>query len=421
MQDLVNKHFYNLLLFTLTFGIILYDAIGFDYTDEICALLLFTLFGYFLFKTPEWPINKAFLVTLGVFLFYLFYSFYIGSNVRAGILTDFTIQIKPYLAFFCVYSMGPFLTENQKIKLKLLSLFFWLFLLGLGIADIFNPGLIIIIMGHASYFAAAVISVSLCYLYCTNFTLKNKCIFLLMLSAGLVSQRAKFYGFYAFAVVFVFYFSNLKHLKLNVKTVFILCCAFVGIILVAWNKIELYFVHGLNADGEEEDFIARFVLYATSFEIFRDYFPFGSGFGSFATFASGKFYSEIYTQYGIEGVWGISKDFYSYVADTYYPSLAQFGIVGVLLYVGFWLYIFIKAFRFFKADPERQLMYFFIIILITAFFGIEGTSDSTFTTHRGFFILMLLGLTLASMRKSIQTDSVQLDNTSKEDEDTTDQ
>lgn len=239
-----------------------------------------------------------------------------------------------------------------------------------------------------------------------------------MLSIGLVSQRAKFYGFYAFAVVFVLYFSNLKHLKLNFKTILILCCAFAGILLVAWNKIELYFVQNLTAEGDEKDFVARFVLYATALLIFQDYFPFGSGFGSFATFASGKYYSEIYTKYGIEDVWGLNKQFYNYVADTYYPSLAQFGIVGVLLYISFWLYIILKAYHFFKTNPSGQLMYFFIIILITGFFGIEGTSDSTFTSHRGFFILMLLGMTLASMRKSANTDSLSMKNTIKFDEDT---
>lgn len=60
VQSLINKHFFNLLLFTLTFGILLYDAIGFDYTDEICALFLFVLFGIYLFSTSDWNFNKGF-------------------------------------------------------------------------------------------------------------------------------------------------------------------------------------------------------------------------------------------------------------------------------------------------------------------------------------------------------------------------
>ena len=80
IQSLINKHFFNLLLFTLTFWYIVIDAIGFDYTDEICALFLFVLFGIYLFSTSDWNFNKGFLTTIGIFLFYFCYSLYIGSN-----------------------------------------------------------------------------------------------------------------------------------------------------------------------------------------------------------------------------------------------------------------------------------------------------------------------------------------------------
>lgn len=69
IQDFINKQFFTLFIFTLIFGLLLYGTIGFDFIDEICATLLFILFGYSLFKSPEWLMNKAFLTTIGVFLF----------------------------------------------------------------------------------------------------------------------------------------------------------------------------------------------------------------------------------------------------------------------------------------------------------------------------------------------------------------
>ena len=102
IQDFINKQFFSLFVFTLIFGLLLYGTIGFDFIDEICATLLFILFGYSLFKSQEWLINKAFLTTIGVFLFYLCYSLCINSNTKAAIITDFIIQFKPYLALFCV-------------------------------------------------------------------------------------------------------------------------------------------------------------------------------------------------------------------------------------------------------------------------------------------------------------------------------
>ena len=141
-----------------------------------------------------------------------------------------------------------------------------------------------------------------------------------------------------------------------------------------------------------------FVLYKTSFEIIRDYFPFGSGLGSFATHASRICYSPIYTEYGINNVWGLSKSFDSFIADTYYPSLAQFGITGVLLYISFWLYAIKKAFQSFKKTGQTHLI--IIVLLICGFLFIENVADATFTSNRGFFMMLLLGFVLSNQKET---------------------
>lgn len=399
MQEFINKHFYNLFVFTLIFGILLYDLIGFDYTDEFCALFLFIIFGYYLFKTPEWPINKVFLITMLVFIFYFVYSLFINSNSRVAIVSDLLIQIKPYLAFFCVYSLIPIFSNNQKAILRIIIGFTWFLLFMVGVSDLVFPGVLKATMGHESYFAAAVVSISFCYIFASDYKSKDKLIFLLILSLGLLSGRSKFYGFYILSIAIIFYFSNLQNFKLNFKNICILIAVFAVMVLVAWNKIELYFLQGITADNQK-DLIARYVLYATSFSIFMDYFPFGSGFASFATFSSGVYYSDIYSKYGIENVWGISRTFYSYIADTYYPSLAQFGVVGLCLYISFWIYVIRTAFKYFKVTKNTKLIT--LILLIVGYFAIESTSDSTYTTHRGFFIMMILGLVLSNMKYQSQ-------------------
>lgn len=399
MQEFINKHFYNLFVFTLIFGILLYDLIGFDYTDEFCALFLFIIFGYYLFKTPEWPINKVFLITMLVFIFYFVYSLFINSNSRVAIVSDLLIQIKPYLAFFCVYSLIPIFSNNQKAILRIIIGFTWFLLFMVGVSDLVFPGVLKATMGHESYFAAAVVSISFCYIFASDYKSKDKLIFLLILSLGLLSGRSKFYGFYILSIAIIFYFSNLQNFKLNFKNICILIAVFAVMVLVAWNKIELYFLQGITADNQK-DLVARYVLYATSFSIFMDYFPFGSGFASFATFSSGVYYSDIYSKYGIENVWGISRTFYSYIADTYYPSLAQFGVVGLCLYISFWIYVIRTAFKYFKVTKNTKLIT--LILLIVGYFAIESTSDSTYTTHRGFFIMMILGLVLSNMKYQSQ-------------------
>ena len=409
LQDFINKHFFSLFLFTLIFGLLLYGTIGFDFIDEICAALLLVLFGYALFKSPEWPINKAFLIVIGVFLFYLCYSICIDSNTKAAIITDFIIQFKPYLALFCVYSLQPNFSANQKKVLRMICIFFWCILFLLAGIEMVKPHTLEAVMGHNTYFAAGVIAVSLCYLYTSEFSTKNKIIFILMLSIGLISGRSKFYGFFALSVMAIIFSPYIQYFKLNFKTILVILITLALVMFVAWKKISFYFVEGIVGDAEE-DSIARFVLYSKSILILKDYFPFGSGFGSYATYASGLYYSDIYSQYGIDNVWGISKKFYSFIADTYYPSLAQFGITGVLLYITFWIYIIKKAFHFFKKTLQAKLM--IIVILLVCFFAIEGTTDSTITTHRGLFMMMLLGLMMGEMKNIVQNQIQQHEDTS---------
>ena len=104
LQNFIDNTFYYLFVFTLIFGVIFYDALGLNFVDELCAIALCGLYGFYIFHTPNWSINKMFLITLCVFLFYLCYSLFIHSNTKAAILSDFIIQLKPYLAFFTVYA-----------------------------------------------------------------------------------------------------------------------------------------------------------------------------------------------------------------------------------------------------------------------------------------------------------------------------
>lgn len=411
MQAVLNKYFFNLLVFTLIFGILLYDMIGFDFIDEICALILFLLFSMYLFSTKEWNTNKAFLSTIGVFLFYLCYSLFIKSNVKIAILSDCIIQIKPYLAFFCVYSIMPQIDKNKKSILKSTCLIIWGLLFLMGISSLFIHKLLHILMGHPTYYAAAVICTALCYLYCSDFTKENKLVFLILLSIGIISGRSKFYGFYAVTWFIILFSSRIRQFRLNAKNIGILLLMFCVVAFVARAKINFYFYQAVT-DEVDKDMIARYMLYVTAPQILYDYFPFGSGFASYGTYSSGAYYSQIYADYGIDGIWGMTKSHYNFIADTYYPSLAQFGIVGVCLFFLFWVYIVKRAYTYYKINGNDQL--FSLVLLVVAFLLIESTTDSTFTTHRGFFVLMLLGLFLSDLKRKSKSISYINDKTALE-------
>lgn len=394
-QEFINNIFYKFFLFSLIFGLLLYGTIGFDSMDEICAAILLVFFASAFFKSDSWQINKSFLVIFGIFLFYLFYSLYINSNTKTAIISDFIVQFKPYLAFFAVYYLKPIFNKNQKIILRSICIFFWFCLLLIGILSIADNYIIRNVMYHNSFYAACATALALIYLYCGEDSKKDKFIFILLLSVGLFSTRSKFYGLYALAVMLILFSPYLKNIKINFKTILLLIITLSVIIIVGWQKIDLYFAFS----GEEEiekGLLARATLYMTTPEILRDYFPFGSGFASFASFYSGVYYSEIYAEYGIEKIYGINSSYYSFIADTYYPCLAQFGVIGMVLFIAFFFYLSRKSYLMFKQN--FQIRYLIITTIIICYFLIESIADATFTGHRGFFMMMLLGLVFSEQK-----------------------
>lgn len=399
LQEFINKHFYELFIFTFIFGLLLYGTIGFDGIDEICALLLLLFFGYTIFKTEDWYINKYFLITFGIFLFYLGYSLVIGSNTTKGIMMDFIIQLKPYLAFFAVYHMSPSFNATQKSILRIICVVAWLLLLLIGVISLFIPYFIDTVMYHQAFYAACITAIALMYLYCGEDTKIDKLIFILILTTGIFSTRSKFYGFYMLAVLLTLFSPWLKNFRFNIKTIMVFICMSAVIILVGWSKIDLYFAISGDVEDVESGLVARLMLYMTSLDVLIDYFPFGSGFASFASYASGVYYSDIYVKYGLDKIWGINSQDYSFIADTYYPCLAQFGVVGILLYVYFIFFILRKSYMFFR--KSQKVKYLMIPLLIVGYFLIESIADATFTGHRGYFMMMFLGLVLSEHKQII--------------------
>lgn len=399
VQDFINKQFFYLFIFTLIFGLILYGTIGFDSIDEICAFFLLALLAIVIFKSPDWKTNRMFLVISGVFLFYLAYSFYINSNSTAGILKDFIVQFKPFLGFFAVYYLAPVFDEKKKKLLIDIVYFLWPILIVLGIISLQTYRFLNQVMGHPTFYAAVITALSLIFLFCSKKSLKNNIIFVLILATGLFSERSKFYGFFLLSVVTLIFFSDIKRIKINTKTIVIGCITCLAMLYVGWDKITLYFGGVESFEAVPEDFIARAMLYETSTKVLEDYAPFGSGFASFGSFASGEYYSELYAKYSIDGVRGLTKSDYSFVADTYFPCLAQFGYVGIVLFILFLFYPVRKSFLLLRREGMENPKYFIIVSLIIGYFIIESIADATFTSHRGFFMMMLLGLILSEQKR----------------------
>jgi hypothetical protein len=389
IKQFYDKLNFHIILWTLILGVVFYDYIDkkivFSYIDEIIAG---TLFIYFLIKKEN---NKEFFIFILIFFFYLIYSFYIQSNVYVAIWTDFFIQMKPFVAFYCAYSVNLSLNNKNKHCIKYVCILLSIFLLIIGIAGIYS---IEELMGHPSRYATALVILGILYFYCSARKKKDIYIMFIILAVGLLSLRSKIFGLYAVALL-IFYFIKNQKLKFSIRTLLLVSISTAIVVFFAWEKISFYFITGTEA----KNMFARPLLYQNAYFILNDYFPFGSGLGSYATYASSVYYSPIYYKYGL--VYSPEIGNGHFISDTFYPALAQFGYIGVGLFLWFWYRIYKKTVLMY--DITHDINNYKICLVIIMFFLIESVADSTFTHNRGMMMLMLLAMFLNEKKPNNNT------------------
>jgi hypothetical protein len=154
------------------------------------------------------------------------------------------------------------------------------------------------------------------------------------------------------------------------------------------DKIIEYIYNGMKDDK------ARAVLYYTAIQIMKDFFPLGSGFGSFATDSAAKFYSPLNYRYQLNYVWGLNiddiaagDDFYS---DTFYPILAQFGVVGSCLFL--W---FCKR-RWNEGALIESMPQYRIFLFMYSYIAIQCIAENAFTGASCIPIMLIIGMCVSS-------------------------
>ena len=190
---------------------------------------------------------------------------------------------------------------------------------------------------------------------------ENKKYIILMLLVLASTLRFKSIAFIPI-YMYLYYIVFIRQRKLQLLDIGILCVlggAF------AISQVMEYFN---NPDW------ARNVLTMNSLNIAKDNFPIGTGFGTYASWASGESYSNIYYDYNISTTWGISPDFYEFIADTFWPMIiGQFGVLGL----GIYIYILLRIYK--NIINNDNLDYYFGQILALLYLIILSIAEASFS------------------------------------------
>ena len=394
----IDKIFFWLLMFVVVVEIPALNLLKFS--DELTLMLFLLVIALDLVVNRNLARYKTLLVFEGVLLFYFVFSiFFRHYNTPAAITNDFILEQKAFVPFLISYALAPSFSQSMKKILKAACI-----VTAVVLAATFASGLTDAVLGHMVHYGTISLSMSLLYLYCSldddgKVSPINLAVALAILSVGLLGTRSKFYGEFVIALFMLFVYRPGIVRNLNIKHAIVLLAGFALVILVAWQKIEFYFIFG-NATTVSYTNISSFArpaLYIGMYLILCDYPIFGSGLASFANHSSSPLvnYSGVYPEYGLDKVWGLSYDMPDFISDAYYPVLAQFGLIGIALYIYFWTWIWRKL-RI--ALHLGHTLEFSIGVIAICFALIESTTGTAIIQIGGYVPMMLLGLIVGKYR-----------------------
>lgn len=188
----------------------------------------------------------------------------------------------------------------------------------------------------------------------------------------IVSMRDKGFAYAVLLVVFIFLLPNIKRIKIH----YIIIVA-VALVAISYNKILEYMSWSWSP---------RFALYSTAIEILKDCFPLGSGFGTFGNSISGEYYATTYYIYGFSTKQGINPENYVDLGDAGWAYLAQFGVIGLSLFIFIGYLLFKNIKQRYAADPWKLKAGY----LLAGYLVIASLVENVFSNESGATSVLVL-------------------------------
>jgi len=371
----------------------------FSYTDELFALLGIVVVTCRVMGSGRLRIKKIDLAMAGLLTAFLTVglignALYQYQPMNAVLLDTFT-NIKFFLSVVTGYVLFSYCEPDQENNViighaRLITLALFVCLCLDLVFQVFPSegtryGLreVRLFFFHETYLAGAVVFLLTVFL---AFYEKKSLPYIFLCLLVLISTL-KGKAFTA-AIAFVFLFYVLVYRKKKIKAWHVIVLALGGL-LVAGDQISYYFV---EKAGES----ARMALMSTSFEIMGDYFPIGTGFGTYGSATAIDPYSPVYYKYGLNLVWGLSEDYNLFASDSFWPIIiGQTGALGLTCFVGVLVLLFLrmKKIRPYNVRAYAAALFGFAYILICS------TAEPAFHNSVSVPLAMMIGYAFTLEKK----------------------
>lgn len=358
----------------------------FKYFDEILTIIgvVFIIINIiknnFIIKKDDLIILLGIIIINIIGIFSLYY--YKLQDFRYGI-----IDIIAIIKFFSTYFLSKIFTEKKIFNRKLLDKNIKIIIILFFIFSIFNyifnlyPGEIRygiksnrIFYKHPTVLAAISISLMANHIKLSKkiFSIYNILAILVLIS----TLRSKAIGGLFMCILITIY-----AIKTNNK-ITIIKLGIIGllIIFITSQQIEYYYLNNSESPRNR--------LTEESINIAKDYFPIGTGFGTYGSYVSGENYSNVYYKYNLSNVWGISKEYHPFISDTFWPMIiGQFGILGLIIYIICLLIIFRNIQEDYKKNNNK---YEYISKLICFTYLLIASSSEAAFVNSSYTVLLAI-------------------------------
>lgn len=396
-----------LFVFLLIENILEKYIVVFQYSDELISIVLFLLI---LIRLPHAKLPKTIIMIIIFFLITLLLG--ILSSAWFHIQPSRIAAFKDILAvskFFIVYVYAAAFAsdknaERERRRILSFSRFYIWILAFCGVVNQFvDLGMgegyrgpikeYAFLYSHGTFMVASVVVMAAVFI--ANGTKKNAGYIGLSFLVLALSMRIKAFIFIAAACTLMFGYRKSavqsrrsRASKNSLRLYMVLAIVLVLVYFIARNKVASYLSWGAVA--------ARPALYIVGFQIMCNYFPLGSGLGTFASSISGEYYSPLYFTYGISNVSGLRQsEGFEYMADTYWPYIfGQYGLIGMTTYLLSLYCVFRDIRRVFQSSPNA------FSAALSMFFYVIASSfvEAVFTNATIVLIALTLGYYLRISR-----------------------
>ena len=350
-----------------------------DHTDELVGIALFLIFIREIYrgKLHLLQIEKIMVACQVIFLTF-------------GLLSSLIYKIQPIAltlsdAFICsrfiIYYFGGRAIFNQKISDDFLyknfnkeSKFFAFLFFVLALNDCFFKPIfkvydyryfgnsIGLMFPHPTYLAIASCTF-IFILTANNKYCKNNIYYIIMLSfVTVLTFRSK-----AIASILFILLVHFLYIKLKMKSKIILgVLGGIGIFSFGYEQLVFYFGN---------DTFTRSILLRDSTVLAKNFFPLGTGFGTFASNIAATYYSPLYYKLGYAAIPNMSPNSNAFLSDSFWPIvIGQTGFIGLI----FFSLVVINLLRLCFKVAKQDVYAFWSLISIIVYELISSTSEPAF-------------------------------------------